>query len=518
MELANPRAALTARKITAFMKPRDAMDVAPKQEPGAIRPCPERRFRVAAIPVLLISLTISRLLGGDESPLLIIRGGHMFNSTTGLMEPLGALVIKGGSISEKLPAGRALAIPAGAKVIEADGKFLLPGFIDGHAHVGHVLGAAGVRAEEILPLYLANGVTTLRNVGDLLDDQQRITKFIAAHPGQTPRLFLGSPLFDKSPPYHAGASIPITSAEQVPPFVERLAAADVRTFKIYVGMDRTIGGTIIREAHRHGRRATAHLRRYPPLEAIADGIDSLEHIESVFDFVTPPEVPVWPLRDERTHMAALAVASLRKRLLEEQIKTDFSSARAVELVETLARRQVMVDPTLVVYRNWMLLGDVEEMLQHPDLAKIPARLRNYWSSTAGGAGAGPEIADLRRRQMVKLQELTGVLYRAGVPLLVGTDAPIHFCPPGFALHQELELLVASGVPPAAVLTAATRNNAQALDEWHRLGSIEPGKLADLVLLDADPLADIRNTRRIVRVIRGGIVCDPAALLALVPAE
>jgi imidazolonepropionase-like amidohydrolase len=164
----------------------------------------------------------------------------------------------------------------------------------------------------------------------------------------------------------------------------------------------------------------------------------------------------------------------------------------------------------------MLLADLAEAERHPDVARVPARLRDFWIATAAGAGASPEIAGLRRKQLAKLQELTGVLYRAGVPLLAGTDAPVNFCPPGFALHQELELLVASGLPPAAALSAATCNNARALDAWSQLGSVEPGKLADLVVLDADPLADIRNTRRISRVIRGGIVCDPAALLQLVP--
>ena len=137
----------------------------------------------------------------------------------------------------------------------------------------------------MLPLYLANGITTLRDVGDQLADQQQIVRFIEGNPDRTPRLFMGSPLFDKDPPYHAGVSLPITSPEQVAPFVEHLAAGGVRTFKIYVGMDRAIGSAIIREAHRHGRRATAHLRAYAPLDAIADGIDGLEHIESVFDFV-----------------------------------------------------------------------------------------------------------------------------------------------------------------------------------------------------------------------------------------
>ncbi len=476
------------------------------------------RLGSLATPTLLALLASGCLSAAAAPPVVIIRGGQLFDSNTGRMKPVEAVVIVGERISEVVPAGQPVSIPPGATFVEAAGKFLLPGLIDAHAHVAHVLGEAGVTAEEILPLYLANGVTTLRDVGDQLEAQQRIVRFIQAHPGQTPRLFLGSPLFDKAPPYHANASLPITSAEQVPPFVDRLARAGVLTFKIYVGMDRDVGRTIIREAHRHGRLATAHLRRYPPLEAIADGIDGIEHIESIFDFVTPPEVPVWPLRDERTHMAAMAVASLRKRILQEQIKTDFSTPRATGLIAALVAHQVNVDPTLVVYRNWMLLSDAPEVRQHPDLAHIPARLRNYWLATAEGAGASPETADLRRQQMAKLQELVGVLYRAGVPLLAGTDAPIHFCPPGFALHQEFELLVAAGLPPAAVLMAATRNNARALNQSGGLGSIEPGKFADLVILDADPLADIRNTRRITHVIRGGLVCDPAALLKLVPVE
>ena len=111
-----------------------------------------------------------------------------------------------------------------------------------------------------------------------------------------------------------------------------------------------------------------------------------------------------------------------------------------------------------------------------------------------------------------------MLHKAGVPLLVGTDAPEPYCPPGYALHQEMELLVASGLTPAAVLQAATMNNARALKQQDRLGSVAAGKLADMVILDADPTADIRNTRKIARVIHGGIACDPAEVLRHVPAK
>jgi imidazolonepropionase-like amidohydrolase len=114
--------------------------------------------------------------------------------------------------------------------------------------------------------------------------------------------------------------------------------------------------------------------------------------------------------------------------------------------------------------------------------------------------------------------MTGILQRAGVPLLAGTDAPEPFVPPGFSMHQELELLVESGLSPAEALRCATLHNASALGQADRLGTVERGKLADLVLLDADPLASIANTRAIAKVFRGGLVLDPRDLLEAVPKE
>ncbi len=124
----------------------------------------------------------------------------------------------------------------------------------------------------------------------------------------------------------------------------------------------------------------------------------------------------------------------------------------------------------------------------------------------------------RRRKFAKYQELTGKLYRAGVPLLVGTDSPEPQVTPGFALHQELEMLVESGLPPAAALTAATLTNATVLREQERLGSISTGKTADILLLTKNPLDDIRHTRNIEVVIHHGLICHPDELLKRVPSE
>src|SRR5262249_10022345 len=122
----------------------------------------------------------------------------------------------------------------------------------------------------------------------------------------------------------------------------------------------------------------------------------------------------------------------------------------------------------------------------------------------------------RRQEFQKYKDLTGILHRAGVPLLAGTDSPEPYCPPGFALHQELELLVESGLSPAAALQAATINNALSLKQEEHMGSIGSGKRADLVILTADPTADIRNSRKIEHVIHGGCVCNPQTILQAVP--
>jgi imidazolonepropionase-like amidohydrolase len=152
-----------------------------------------------------------------------------------------------------------------------------------------------------------------------------------------------------------------------------------------------------------------------------------------------------------------------------------------------------------------------EVYNNPDNTFAPERLRKFWPTYT--PPVKPQTRELRRKEFRKYQDLTGLLYRTGVPLLAGTDTAEPYVPPGFSLHQELELLVDSGLTPAAALQAATINNARALKKSEELGSIDEGKMADIVILNANPLEDIKNTRNIYMVIKGGaIVPEPAALL------
>src|SRR5262249_32320780 len=159
---------------------------------------------------------------------------------------------------------------------------------------------------------------------------------------------------------------------------------------------------------------------------------------------------------------------------------DLGNPRCRALVAMLARKQVFVDPTLTVYHNMLLLSDIETVHRHPDVERMPERLRMSWHAYPQRQGLPASTPDRRRKECQKYMDLTGILYRAGVPLLAGTDVPEPYCPPGFALHQELELLVDSGLTPSAALQAATINNARSLKRERRLGSIAPGKLADFV--------------------------------------
>ena len=429
---------------------------------------------------------------------VVIDRCSVFDPESGKMLPERTITVRGARIVDVTGKDDVGNMPADAQRIDGRGKFALPGLIDAHVHVVHVLDFAHVTGDEVLPLYLAAGVTSIRSAGDEPVAATLVARFAAAHPDWTPRVFTCSPLLDAEPPIHRDVGRAITDPANVPALFDDLARWNVSTVKIYAGTARPVGRAIIDEAHRRGLFVTAHLGNYSAQDAMADGVDGLEHIWSVFNYVIPPEVAKEP--------------GHRGRL-------DLGNPLCESLVAELVKRRTYVDPTLAVFRNMILLSDLSEIRDHPDNALVPKRLREFWPIYLRQTGCpqGGALED-RRREFAKFQELTGKMYRAGVPLLVGTDSPEPQVPPGFSLHQELEMLVESGLSPAAALRAATLTNATVLGEKEQLGSISSGKWADIVLLSANPLNDIRNTRRIELVIRGGNVCRPADLLIRVPKE
>lgn len=453
--------------------------------------------RCAGIVFLAGVLTVAATANADPPvSSVVIEGVAVFDPETGKMLDDRTIVIRGERIVAVAPADEKLEIPPDAVRIDGRGRFALPGLIDAHVHLVHVLDLAGVSGEEVLPLYLAAGVTSVRSTGDELVAATGVARFAAANPETSPRVFTCSPLLDADPPVHRGAGRAITDPSQVPAVLDEVKARGATTVKIYAGTARPVGRAIIDESHRRGLFVTAHLGAYAAQDAVADGVDGLEHIWSVFNYVIPPEVA--------------GQIGHRGRL-------DLSNPLCESLVAALAERKTLVDPTLAVFRNMLLLSDVPEVRDHPDNALVPQRLRDFWPVylRQNGCPQGGSLED-RQREFAKYQELTGKLHAAGVPLLAGTDAPEPQVTPGFSLHQELELLVEAGLTPAAAIQAATLNNALALRQQDNLGSIAAGKFADILLLSGNPLDDVRNTRKIEVILRGGRICKPAEILKRAP--
>jgi imidazolonepropionase-like amidohydrolase len=328
-----------------------------------------------------------------------------------------------------------------------------------------------------MPLYLGNGVTTVRYIGDGIVEQKRVGDFANSHPATCPTVFLCSPLIDGAHPFHGAdrVSAPITDPASVPAFVDSMVAYGVSTLKIYVYAKPDVFKKVIEEGHKHGLTVSAHLpsNMVRTEDALDWGIDVIEHI-----FGAPDD-------------------SL--------------------LIQQMAAQGTMFDPTLVCFKNMLLFNDQPEVYKSSDNSYMPRSVQKNWASyresaTWIGNKLTPENFQSRRDYMKKYKEATARLYRAGVTLLAGTDSPEPYCPPGFSLQTELTLLVESGLPPAEAIRCATINNAKALKKDKELGSIETGKIADMIILNENPLTDIRNTRSIQHVIHRGIVCDPKQLL------
>ena len=459
-----------------------------------------RRWLIFCFAAIVLAWHAGGVAGAaDESPrTLVIEGCSVFDPESGEMLADRTIVVEGERIVSVTPAGEAVDLPANAERIDGRGLFAVPGLIDAHVHLVHVLNYANLTGDEVLPLYLAAGVTSVRSTGDEIVAATMVARYAQSHPESSPRVFTCSPFLDGSPAIHSGSGQPVTDPAQASAIFDELQRWKATTVKIYAGTGRDVGRAIIEEGHRRGMFVTAHLGAYRAQDAVADGLDSIEHISSVFNYVIPPELAGQPDYLDRL---------------------DLDNPLCESLIAELVSHKTFVDPTLVVFRNMILLPDVSEIRDHADNKLVPRELQEFWPRylQQNGCPQGGSLKD-RRAALAKYQELTGKLYRAGVPLLAGTDAPEPLVTPGFSLHQELELLVESGLPPAAALSAATLNNATALQQQDHLGSIAAGKFADIVLLAANPLEDIRHTRRIDLVIRGGRVCRPAELLKQVPSE
>jgi len=416
--------------------------------------------------------------------------------TTGKKLPDQTVVLQGDRIVSVSAADAAA--PQG-RVIDAHGSFLIPGLWDMHVHIQDL---------EDLPLYIANGVTGVRMMFGAKDAKELRAKLSTAP--VSPEVIVGSAIVDGDPPVWPG-SILVHKPDEARRIVDEIKASGADFVKIYNGIPRDAYFALADEARKQNIPFVGHLPYGVRASEASDaGQRSIEHLDGI----------------------AIACSKKEQRLIKElqpghyfekmnlyvEALHSFDGAQCQALFAQFRKNNTWQVPTLTVHRGMAWMND-SHFTSDPRLAYMSGDVRYRWQPENDFRFRRwpPAEFELHRGLFAADKQMVGLMFRAGVPLLAGTDAMNPFCFPGFSLHDELALLVESGLTPLAALQAATIRPAEFLSRTEELGLIASGKRADLVLLSADPLADIHNTTQIQAVWFQGKYFDRAALDALLAA-
>ncbi len=451
------------------------------------------RHRLYAITILLGLMPLFAC-SEETKPVmdqLVIRGGWLFDAVSDTRRPNTGIVIQKGKISAVDVDAKQL-ILAGATVIDLEAsETLLPGMFDLHAHYNIDLVDKG-RVEEVIhngTIFLANGVTSTWSAGEYYPERVIAQRDrIEAGEAVGPRLFVSGPYFGAfrceynvkvAADECVGWPNDITEAE-IRAEVDKWAAQGVVSIKIKQATPDE-AKILIDQAHKNGMTTAGHLANYnveydvSTRDAILMGMDRIEH------------------------QLTLALGN-----------SDPRSAEVPEMVDLMIEHQVYYDANLQMY------GSINERRKHAsDMIWVDeAQYFTPYAQDLLEARGAPDPESDEPEFTQRVLELMS-LYEAGGEnlLIVGTDEPVYTSLlPGFAYHRELLALTYAGLPPVVVLKAATINGARSLGVDDKLGSVEVGKLADLVVVRGNPLEDIKAARNIRLVIKEGVVHDPKALL------
>jgi imidazolonepropionase-like amidohydrolase len=369
--------------------------------------------------------------------------------------PATTVIIDGNRIRAVGPA-RSTRPPAGARIVDGSGKFLIPGLWDLHVH----LGSAG---KEALPQFIGWGVTGVRDMGTEQFEplrQWRVEILSGRRVG--PRIVAAGPIVDGPTP-NWPLRVTVRDTADAARIVDSLAAVGVDFIKVHQQLGRETYFAVAARARRLDLAFAGHVPvGVSGIEASNAGQRSLEHGTGV---------------------------------------PDAGDSAFASTVAAFRRNGTWISPTLAVYWSMAHLQD-SSVLNDARIATLSSSLRDFWVLQKSSWSGDLSIEAFRRNYRQALTNLKA-LHAAGVPLLASTDLAFINVYPGSSVHEELEHMGEAGLRPIDALRTATLNPARYLDREHELGVIEPGRLADLVLLDANPLLSISNTRRIVAVLANG---------------
>jgi imidazolonepropionase-like amidohydrolase len=368
------------------------------------------------------------------------------------------------------------------EIIDATGKTLLPGLWDMHAHVGDNDGL----------LNLAAGVTTVRDLANDTDSLLARRQRIADGKEIGTRIVLAG-IIDSPDAFHGPTKVLVSTEAEARGAVDNYKKLGYVQIKIYSSVKPELVPVIIDEAHKNGLRVSGHIpANMIASQCVEDGYDEIQHINFlVLNFF--PEI-----KDTNT------ITRLTKPG-EVTASLDLNSAKVHDFIKLLQDHHTKLDLTLTVFEDQYMArpGQISPGFL-PVANRLPAQVRR--SLLIAGMTPPPGLEDTYKKSFAKMLEFTGLLYRSGLSIEDGTDNMA-----GFALHRELELDVQAGIPANVVLQDATLNAARIMSLDKDLGSIAPGKLADLVLVDGDPTKNISDIRKTVLVVKDGVIYKPSEL-------
>ena len=432
---------------------------------------------------------------------LILTHVNVIDTRHGLMLPDMTVVVKDGRIKAVAKLGL-ISTNHHTQVINASGKYLIPGLWDMHAH------SAGPDkpwdANVILPLYLANGITGIRDMGGNPDVLETRRRQVEAGELLGPHMVIAGPFLN-------GGKSDLNTIAVNTPDEARLAVASLKArkmdfIKILSDISPPVYWAISDESRSQHMRFVGHV---PPsvsaAEAASLGQGSIEHLTGVLLASSSKEEELRPRM-----LAAISTRNSKTySSLQLEALNTYSTSKAWSLFEKFVDDCTWQVPTLV----WAVADanlDNPEITHDPHLKYVPASILRNWTP-AKLLPHDPEQLALAKKLTSQNMEMVRSMHRAGVFMLAGSDSPDPYDIPGFSLHDELDLLVKSGFTPMQALQAATFQPALFLTRLDRYGVVEEDHVADLVLLDQDPLIDINNTRKISAVIFGGKYLDRGQL-------
>jgi imidazolonepropionase-like amidohydrolase len=421
-------------------------------------------------------LELSREVTGGRALAIAFVGATVVDGTGRPALPDMTVVVRRGQIVT-IGKRSEVTVPKDAQVVNAEGKTILPGLWDMHAHFEQV---------EWGSIYLAAGVTTVRDCGNELEFITAVRDAIANGRGLGPRI-LAAGVVDGSGPYSLGVER-VDTNKQARDWVDRYHQAGFQQMKIYSSVKLDQLKTVAEEAHKLGMTVTGHvpigLTGYDVVEA---GQDQINHIDYILAMMQSP-LPADAKRIDRRR----AVAEI-----------DLNSARAQKAIDFLKSHHTVIDPTLSIFELETASAAKPAASFEPGVEKVAPELAQQFLNVAPAGGD----TDLTRKIFAKALAAVGALHRAGVTIVTGTDQAV----PGHSLHREIELYVQAGFTPMEAIQAATVVPAQAMGLDKETGTLEVGKRADLIVLDASPLEDIHNIRSVHYVVANGKLYDSASL-------